>query len=117
MPELLLLCDDCSPNMSTRRSRQFRIGPAHQPPDLRYKLTQKWAVASKQPTVPDGATHNLAQYIPATFVGGQQSVGDEKCSCAGVISNDAKRSCATFAFFQFFFFLKIDATQFGRAFQ
>jgi hypothetical protein len=65
--------------------------------------------------VTDGAAHDFAKNVAAAFVGGQDAVGDEERGGAGVIGDDAQRGGSAFAFFEFFFALKIYAAEFGGA--
>ena len=64
----------------------------------------------------DRAPHYFAQNVASAFVRRKDAVGDEESRSASVIGDDAQGSGAAFAFFEFFFALKIDAAEFGGSF-
>src|SRR6267378_4547127 len=63
----------------------------------------------------EGAAHDLAEDIAATFVGGQNPVRNEERGCAGMIRNNAQRSGTPFAPLGLNFFLVVYAAEFGGA--
>ena len=69
------------------RFLQFGICILHQVPHGEHHLMQEWLVLSEQTPVRDRAADDFTQDVPASFIRGNNTVGDEERGCTGVISN------------------------------
>src|ERR1051326_2881983 len=72
-----------------------------------FRSVEKRLVVAEQASVADGATHDLAQDVASSFVRGDYAVGDEERSRAGVVGDDAQRSCPGFLLILFRQFLAL----------
>ena len=66
---------------------EFRICVLHEVANREHHLMQEWLVLSEQTPVRDRAADDFTQDVPASFIRGNNTVGDEERGCTGVISN------------------------------